>query len=186
MPNRATRHPAPQTRTTPMPERRKRPFGTHGKVHQITPHAAGWRHVGFDLWRLRAGDRVGEPTGPDEVIPVRVEGKASLTGAGQAWGEVGARMDVFEKTPPHCLDLYHTQIGEGDLVRRCETCLPRIGEVQVADNPRRCEADTGEITDKGVARALVGMGYRGPVGMEAFAKGDSDAAVDAFLDAFTL
>lgn len=84
------------------------------------------------------------------------------------------------------LDLYHTQIGEGDLVRWCEACLPWIGEVQVADNPGRCEPGTGEINYAGVAKALSDMGYRGPVGMEAFAQGDDEAALEAFRAAFTL
>ena len=84
------------------------------------------------------------------------------------------------------LDLYHTQIGEGDLVRWCEKCLPWIGEVQVANNPGRCEPGTGEINYRGVAMALKKMGYRGPVGMEAFAAGDAEAALEAFRDAFTV
>ena len=84
------------------------------------------------------------------------------------------------------LDLYHTQIGEGDLIRWTEACLPWIGEVQVADNPGRCEPGTGEINYAGVARALKGMGYSGPVGMEAFAKGDEEAALEAFRTAFTV
>ena len=84
------------------------------------------------------------------------------------------------------LDLYHTQIGEGDLVRWCQKCLPWIGEVQVADNPGRCEPGNGEINYRGVALALKKMGYRGPVGMEAFAAGDADAALEAFRDAFTV
>lgn len=84
------------------------------------------------------------------------------------------------------LDLYHTQIGEGDLLRWCEKCLPWIGEVQVADNPGRCEPGTGEIAYPAIAAKLAAMGYRGPVGMEAFAAGDSDAALDAFVAAFTL
>ena len=84
------------------------------------------------------------------------------------------------------LDLYHTQIGEGDLVRWCQKCLPWIGEVQVADNPGRCEPGTGEINYRGVALALKNMGYRGPVGMEAFAAGDADAALEAFRNAFTV
>ena len=78
------------------------------------------------------------------------------------------------------------QTGEGDLIRWCEACLPWIGEIQVADNPGRCEPGTGEIAYDRVARALDRMGYRGPVGMEAFAAGDSDAALDAFVAAFTL
>lgn len=84
------------------------------------------------------------------------------------------------------LDLYHTQIGEGDLVRWCEKALPWIGEVQVADNPGRCEPGTGEINYAGVAKALKAMGYNGPVGMEAFAAGDEEAALEAFRAAFTL
>lgn len=84
------------------------------------------------------------------------------------------------------LDLYHTQIGEGDLIRWCEKCLPWIGEVQVADNPGRFEPGTGEINYPAVARALADKGYDGPVAMEALAKADSDAAVEAFRTAFTL
>lgn len=84
------------------------------------------------------------------------------------------------------LDLYHTQIGEGDLIRWCEACLPWIGEVQVADNPGRCEPGTGEINYSGVAKALHAMGYSGPVGMEAFAKGREEDALEAFRAAFTV
>jgi len=83
----------------------RKPFGRHGKVHEITPSSAGWRHVGFSLWRLRAGETVTEATGDREVILVMVEGKARLAAFGQDWGVLGQRMDVFEKTPPHCLYL---------------------------------------------------------------------------------
>ncbi|NQZ30957.1 MAG: TIM barrel protein [Oceanospirillaceae bacterium] len=84
------------------------------------------------------------------------------------------------------LDLYHTQIGEGDLLRWCEKCLPWIGEVQVADNPGRFEPTTGEINYAGIAKGLFEMGYSGPVGMEAFAKGDDELALERFRTAFTL
>ncbi|MDO8883642.1 5-deoxy-glucuronate isomerase [Pseudotabrizicola sp.] len=81
----------------------RKPFGTHGKVHEITPQSAGWRYVGFSLYRLRAGETAAEATGTREVILVMVEGKAAVTAAGQDWGILGERMNVFEKTPPHCL-----------------------------------------------------------------------------------
>lgn len=84
------------------------------------------------------------------------------------------------------LDLYHTQIGEGDLIRWCEKCLPWIGEVQVADNPGRCEPGTGEINFRSVALALKKMGYRGPVGLEGLAAGDAEKALEAFRTAFTI
>lgn len=84
------------------------------------------------------------------------------------------------------LDLYHTQIGEGDVIRWAEACLPWIGEVQVADNPGRCEPGTGEMNWPNIASALVAMGYDGPVGMEAFAKDDPEDALNAFRTAFTV
>ncbi|NCO87923.1 MAG: 5-deoxy-glucuronate isomerase [Rhodobacterales bacterium] len=86
-----------------MPDLLRHPSGTHGKVHDITPASAGWSYVGFGLYRLAPGDSVAEATGDREVILVLVEGRAEITAAGQAMGEMGARMDVFEKTPPACL-----------------------------------------------------------------------------------
>lgn len=84
------------------------------------------------------------------------------------------------------LDLYHVQIGEGNLIETCRKCLPWVGEIQVADVPGRCEPGTGEINYPVIAKALYNMGYRGPVGMEAFAKGDPVEALEAFRTAFTL
>jgi hydroxypyruvate isomerase len=84
------------------------------------------------------------------------------------------------------LDLYHVQIGEGNLIEWCRRCQPWIGEIQVADVPGRKEPGTGEISYAGVARALNDMGYRGPVCLEAFASGDAEAALDAFRAAFTV
>jgi 5-deoxy-glucuronate isomerase len=81
----------------------RRPFGGHGKVHEITPQSAGWRYVGFNLYRLRDGEAISEATGSMEAILVMVEGKARFTADGEDWGELGDRMNVFEKTPPHCL-----------------------------------------------------------------------------------
>jgi hydroxypyruvate isomerase len=82
------------------------------------------------------------------------------------------------------LDLYHAQIGEGNLIELIRGCQPWIGEIQVADVPGRCEPGTGEVNYAAVAAALKEVGYAGVVAMEAFAKGDSDAALDAFCAAF--
>ncbi len=84
------------------------------------------------------------------------------------------------------LDLYHLQIGEGNLIEFCRQALPYIGEIQVADVPGRCEPGTGEINYPAVAKALAEMGYTGVVGLEAFASGDSNEALRRFRDAFTL
>lgn len=81
----------------------RKPFGSHGKVHEVTPQSAGWRFVGFSLYQLRQGEKAGEATDDREVILVVVEGKAMVQAAGQDWGILGDRMNVFEKTAPHCL-----------------------------------------------------------------------------------
>ncbi|GGN78905.1 hydroxypyruvate isomerase [Streptomyces albiflavescens] len=86
------------------------------------------------------------------------------------------------------LDLYHAQIGEGNLIELVRRAHGRslIGEIQVADVPGRCEPGTGEINYPAVARALVDLGYDGTVAMEAWASGDSDRALERFRSAFTL
>ncbi|MGP3961110.1 TIM barrel protein [Nonomuraea sp. 3N208] len=86
------------------------------------------------------------------------------------------------------LDLYHAQIGEGnliELVRRAHA-LGLIGEIQVADVPGRREPGTGEINYPAVARTLADLGYDGTVAMEAWASRDSELALERFRSAFTL
>ncbi|MEZ0354731.1 TIM barrel protein [Mycobacterium sp. SA01] len=83
------------------------------------------------------------------------------------------------------LDLYHAQIGEGNLVELVRRCGSAIGEIQVADVPGRCEPGTGEIHYPAIATALRDMGYRGTIGLEAWAAGDSDEALAAFRAAFS-
>ncbi len=81
----------------------RKPKGTIGEVHHITPKDAGWGYVGFNLFRMKAGDRVSGQSDDRETILVIVEGKAEVQADGQDFGTLGARMDVFERTPPHCL-----------------------------------------------------------------------------------
>ncbi|MFV8163470.1 TIM barrel protein [Mycobacterium sp. 134] len=83
------------------------------------------------------------------------------------------------------LDLYHAQIGEGNLVELVRRAGSAIGEIQVADVPGRCEPGTGEIHYPAIAKALRDSGYTGTVGMEAYACGDSVAALEAFRAAFS-
>lgn len=63
-------------------------------------------------------------------------------------------------------DIYHAQVMEGDLARRLERHLPRIGHIQVADNPGRHEPGTGEINFPFLFDRLDRLGYAGWVGCE--------------------
>jgi hydroxypyruvate isomerase len=84
------------------------------------------------------------------------------------------------------LDLYHAQIGEGNLIQLIERALPLVGEIQVADVPGRCEPGTGEINYPAVAAALDRLGYSGVVGLEAWASRDSIEALERFRTAFAV
>jgi hydroxypyruvate isomerase len=84
------------------------------------------------------------------------------------------------------LDLYHAQIGEGNLIELVRRAGAAIGEIQVADVPGRCEPGTGEINYSAIAKALNASGYHGPIGMEAYAAADSVDALEAFRAAFTI
>ena len=96
----------------------RKPVSPNGEKHNITPADANWTYVGFGLHQLRAGDSVEQATGDREVILVLVEGKAQIKTRNandadqdfgdqnlgdQNFGELGDRMNVFEKTPPHCV-----------------------------------------------------------------------------------
>ncbi|MEX0348435.1 MAG: 5-deoxy-glucuronate isomerase [Paracoccaceae bacterium] len=86
----------------------RKPTAPSGKVHDITPDSArgpqspDWAYVGFGLYHLKAGETASEPTGDREAILVLVEGKAQIGCDSVEFGEMGDRMSVFEKTPPHC------------------------------------------------------------------------------------
>ncbi|GAA4762807.1 TIM barrel protein [Microbacterium gilvum] len=82
------------------------------------------------------------------------------------------------------LDLYHAQIGEGNLIELVAEALPWIGEIQVADVPGRREPGTGEVHYPAIADALRRLGYTGVVAMEAWASDDSTTAVERFRTAF--
>lgn len=84
------------------------------------------------------------------------------------------------------LDLYHAQIGEGNLIALIRAALPWIGEIQVADVPGRCEPGTGEINYPAIAAELLRLGYRGPIGLEAFASTEDELALARFRDSFTV
>jgi 5-deoxy-glucuronate isomerase len=81
----------------------RKPLGTQGKVHELTPESAGWRYVGFTLYRLRTGETVREFTETSEVILVLVEGKARISVDDQDFGLLGQRLSLWEKTPPHAV-----------------------------------------------------------------------------------
>jgi hydroxypyruvate isomerase len=63
-------------------------------------------------------------------------------------------------------DIYHAQRMEGELAATMQAYLPRIGHIQLADNPGRHEPGTGEINYPFLFRHLDAIGYAGWIGCE--------------------
>lgn len=170
-------------------------------VDRLNLHGTGLGEGGIPIWKhekvsgsmwLKARDTLARicDLAEQESVVFTLENLNLLDHPGCPFGSVEDVLSLVSSiNRPQLrinLDLYHAQIGEGDLIRWCEKCLPWIGEIQIADNPGRCEPGTGEINYTGVASALHKMGYNGPIGMEAFAANDSDEALVAFRTAFTI
>ncbi len=77
------------------------PRNAEGRVQSITPASAGWKYIGFDVYRLKAGESLRKATGNQEICLVLVTGKADVATKKQRWTDLGQRMSVFEKTPPY-------------------------------------------------------------------------------------
>ena len=64
-------------------------------------------------------------------------------------------------------DIYHSQIMDGDIIRRIHQHKDYIGHVHTAGNPGRHELDdTQELNYPPMMKALLEVGYQGYVGQE--------------------
>lgn len=140
----------------------RKPVAEVGKVHDVSPASAGWDYVGFGLYRLKAGERAAEATGDREVILVLVEGRAQITAAGQDWGVMGDRMDVFERTAPHCLYVPGGQSWEAVATTECT--------LAVCSAPAKGDYPAARLGPEGISMVTRGKGtntrYIHPIAME--------------------
>ncbi|MGS0742229.1 hydroxypyruvate isomerase [Glaciimonas sp. GG7] len=79
-------------------------------------------------------------------------------------------LDLIEATGSENIfvqyDIYHMQRMEGELAGTIKANLPRIGHIQLADNPGRFEPGTGEINYRFLFAFLDEIGYDGWIGCE--------------------
>lgn len=71
-----------------------------GNVLRITPESAGWKYVGFEVFKLSQGQSLMRETGDQEVCVVLLSGLADVNTREKSFDSIGERMNVFEKTPP--------------------------------------------------------------------------------------
>lgn len=143
------------------------------------------RALGVPTIHVMAGDAVADARNTETFI-------ANLRNAGEAAAELGIALTIeplnARDRPNYFLrytdqaaeildavaldnvrlqfDVYHTQITEGDLIRRIEKHADRIGHVQIAGVPLRDEPDRGEVNIAAVLNALAFTSYDGFIGCE--------------------
>jgi 5-deoxy-glucuronate isomerase len=71
-----------------------------GNVLTVTPESASWDYVGFQVYRMRAGQSLQQDTGSNEVCLVILSGKANVATAEESWSGIGSRLNIFEQVPP--------------------------------------------------------------------------------------
>ena len=70
---------------------------SEGLIQNITLESAGWKYVGFDFFKLKAGQTLNKETGSREVCLVLVTGKASVKTLHESWDNLGERMSIFSE-----------------------------------------------------------------------------------------
>ncbi|WP_391574379.1 5-deoxy-glucuronate isomerase [Cohnella sp.] len=75
--------------------------GADGRVLAVTPASAGWKYVGFEVFRLLPGQTLSRSTGDNEACLVLLSGRADVRTNREIWVGIGQRMSVFEKIPPY-------------------------------------------------------------------------------------
>ena len=71
-----------------------------GCVLDVTPHNAGWTHVGLQIYRLGHGRRIAGEVRDRETCLVILSGSAEVAVDGRSLGTVGGRKHVFEDAAP--------------------------------------------------------------------------------------
>jgi hydroxypyruvate isomerase len=69
-------------------------------------------------------------------------------------------------------DMYHEQIGHGNLIEKLEKNIDTVDLIHIADVPGRHEPGTGEINYNNIYRKLGQLNYKGMVAMEFYPTGD--------------
>ena len=98
-----------------------------------------------------------------ECIHVEENPKIYLTSAREAMEIVRA---VNHPQVQFLYDMYHEQMGYGDLIDKLDGNMDVIGLVHVADVPGRHEPGTGEVNYGNIYKRLAGLGYRKNMAME--------------------
>lgn len=76
-----------------------------GCIQRITPETAQWDYVGFEVFRLKQGEKLQQATEDQEVCAVLVAGKANASSKNESWNNLGEREGPFDRKAPYAVYL---------------------------------------------------------------------------------
>ena len=82
-------------------------------------------------------------------------------------------------------DVYHCQVGQGDVATRWRRLYPRVAHVQIGDAPDRTEPGTGELNWEFLFGEIARTGYTGWIGCEYHPVADTAAGL-AWRDRYSI
>jgi 5-deoxy-glucuronate isomerase len=119
-------------------------------IVEVTPQSAGWRYVGFAAYRLKPGERLEVQVPGAETCVVVLSGKVSARTAEHAWPDIGARMSVFDDSPPFAI--------YAPAPERVEIVAQTAAEIGVASAPAGAEFEPRLIEPGAMKRSVRGQG----------------------------
>jgi 5-deoxy-glucuronate isomerase len=124
-----------------------------GLLARVTPESAGWKYVGFEVYRLASGMTLKRKLDGHEACLVMLSGRADVSFGSLEWPGVGGRASVFDGTP----DVVYVPPG-GTL-----EVVPAGGDCEVAlcSAPARSGATAVLLPAAGVKPFQRGSGHTG-------------------------
>jgi 5-deoxy-glucuronate isomerase len=121
-----------------------------GRIVEVTPQSAGWRHVGFRVHRLGAGQAVEGCEADRETCLVLTCGLAEISVAEKNLGKVGGRASVFDDAAPGAV---YVPAGAQWRVTGAGDC-----ELAVCTAPGKGGREPRRIEASGMSREVRGQG----------------------------
>lgn len=131
-----------------------------GRVLAITPASAGWRYVGFEVRRLRAGRQTTLACAGREICVLVLTGRATLEAGGRTFADLGGRQSVFEDAPPGAVyvppghDIAVQAITDAEIAL-CSAPAQAAGEPRAIPGARMPQEVRGEGTNRRFVRNVL-------------------------------
>jgi len=103
----------------------------NGCIQKITPETANWDYVGFEVYKIIAGQSISFSSANQETCMVIVHGIVDVTTKAQSWKKLGKRMSVFEKKAPFSVYTPPSEKLSVTAITDCEVALckaPAVGK----------------------------------------------------------